>query len=133
VTHPSPHPQAERKLAQAKETKDPNKVKKAEEDMYRLKRQEQKAKECAPPHHHAPPFPFHPSIEPHRYEEWRLDRKDELRDQYRGRQQRRERWDLWAAANPKAAKLNNPKARTTNYEVSTPAHMLVWHQPAPLP
>ena len=49
------------------------------------------------------------------YDEWQTDRKQELREQYHGRQKRRDRWELWAAANPKAA-----KSYTTNYEVRCP-------------
>jgi len=55
-------------------------------------------------------------VQAREYEEWKTDRKEELREQYHHRQKRRERWDLWAAANPKAASLNNPTHRTTNYE-----------------
>ena len=76
--------EAEKKVEEARATKDPNKIKKAEEDHYRLRREAQKQEEL---------------------KEWQTERKEELRQQYRHRQQRRERWDLWAAANPKAAKI----------------------------
>jgi len=46
------------------------------------------------------------------YREWQVDRKVELRDQYHTRQKRRDRWELWAAANPMAA-----NSFVTNYEV----------------
>ena len=87
--------EAEKKVEEARATKDPNKIKKAEEDHYRLRREAQKQEEL---------------------KEWQTERKEELRQQYRHRQQRRERWDLWAAANPKAAKIGLTHKQTTNYE-----------------
>lgn len=82
---------AEKKVELAKETKDINKIKKAEEDLYIMRRREQKQTEL---------------------DEWEKDKKDELREQYKQRQKRRERWELWAAANPECVQRHG----STNYE-----------------